>query len=108
MRELVTNCPNCGAPITGDSCPYCATMFGQPPAKLMLGKTVKCEFENDGMTYAFDMLVEGFDLKSKCNVTDFYSDGRLSYKAVCNVGYEVAFNGHLVRGDSGFLEVRHD
>ena len=25
MRD--TNCPNCGAPITGDHCEYCGTVF---------------------------------------------------------------------------------
>lgn len=24
---LVTNCPNCGAPIQGGACPYCGTRF---------------------------------------------------------------------------------
>ena len=24
---LVTNCPNCGAPIEGGKCPYCGTKF---------------------------------------------------------------------------------
>ena len=23
-----SNCPNCGAPITGSECPYCGTRFG--------------------------------------------------------------------------------
>lgn len=26
MREVL-NCPNCGAPIAGDRCPYCGTVF---------------------------------------------------------------------------------
>lgn len=25
--EVVENCPNCGAPIRGDECPYCGTAF---------------------------------------------------------------------------------
>ena len=24
---LITNCPNCGAPIEGNKCPYCGTIF---------------------------------------------------------------------------------
>ena len=102
------NCPNCGAPITGESCPYCATMFGQPPARLMIGKTIKCEFEHNGLTYAFDMLVEGFDLKAECDVSNYYSDTGLVYRAVINEGYAVAFNGHLEHKDGKFLEVRYD
>ena len=29
MKELgnITNCPNCGAPITGSRCEYCGTIF---------------------------------------------------------------------------------
>ena len=26
MREIL-NCPNCGAPITSEQCPYCGTLF---------------------------------------------------------------------------------
>ena len=26
----MTNCPNCGAPITGPQCEYCDTMFSKP------------------------------------------------------------------------------
>lgn len=26
--KLMTNCPNCGAVITGDKCEYCGTYFG--------------------------------------------------------------------------------
>lgn len=25
--EAIGNCPNCGAPIRGDECPYCGTVF---------------------------------------------------------------------------------
>ena len=25
--EAICNCPNCGAPIRGDECPYCGTAF---------------------------------------------------------------------------------
>lgn len=27
VAELVHNCPNCGAPITGNKCDYCGTVF---------------------------------------------------------------------------------
>ena len=27
MFNVMTNCPNCGAPITGDQCEYCRTIF---------------------------------------------------------------------------------
>lgn len=26
---LITNCPNCGAPVNGNSCKYCGTKFKQ-------------------------------------------------------------------------------
>lgn len=34
--QVMTNCPNCGAPITGLRCEYCGTQFEKP-------KTVYCE-----------------------------------------------------------------
>lgn len=27
LIEAIGNCPNCGAPIRGDECPYCGTVF---------------------------------------------------------------------------------
>lgn len=33
-RLSITNCPNCGAPITGRQCEYCGTMFSFSEAKL--------------------------------------------------------------------------
>lgn len=27
VMTSIGNCPNCGAPIRGDECPYCGTMF---------------------------------------------------------------------------------
>lgn len=29
--ETRGNCPNCGAPIRGDECPYCGTSFTRKP-----------------------------------------------------------------------------
>lgn len=26
-EQKMTNCPNCGAPITGEKCEYCGTVF---------------------------------------------------------------------------------
>ena len=34
----MTNCPNCGAPITGPSCEYCGTRFVNADSKLELLK----------------------------------------------------------------------
>ena len=28
--QVMTNCPNCGAPITGPRCEYCGTVFERP------------------------------------------------------------------------------
>ena len=28
--QVMTNCPNCGAPITGPRCEYCGTQFEKP------------------------------------------------------------------------------
>ena len=30
---LLTNCPNCGAPISEGKCPYCGTSFLRTPAR---------------------------------------------------------------------------
>lgn len=36
MKSNMTNCPNCGAVITGDKCEYCGTLFKQPDVGIVL------------------------------------------------------------------------
>lgn len=46
----MTNCPNCGAPITGDACEYCETIFREPNEILLYADDkVICKYVQDGV-----------------------------------------------------------
>lgn len=47
-----TNCPNCGAPIEGEKCEHCGTMFYDFGA-LEIGKLAYFKFILNGMVFMF-------------------------------------------------------
>lgn len=49
MKDL--NCPNCGAPITGDKCEYCGTLF-----RIKVHKEVARNVDAEPVTSAYDGL----------------------------------------------------
>lgn len=57
------NCPNCGAPITGKTCPYCSTVFDGLTPELAIGKVASISFEDSGVRYCFDMVIGDVDFK---------------------------------------------
>lgn len=48
MNNIMTNCPNCGAPITSSQCEYCGTSFDylQKEIDILAGKTKLIERQN--------------------------------------------------------------
>jgi len=101
----MTNCPNCGAPISGSICPYCETRF-ENVASLAIGKTVTVSFEHGGMTYEFDMLVENLNIDADANTTDYYDwDGSCVF-SMCYPEYSACFSGRVVERDGRHLAVR--
>ena len=106
-----TNCPNCGAPITGESCPYCNTVFTRPESAiaLALGRKVSVSFEADGCLYEFDMVLDRAEIGS--TASDYlYSDGMMYNTFRIAPEYEASLNGRIVQsekhGHSGLLFIR--
>jgi hypothetical protein len=52
-----TNCPNCGAPITGSCCDYCGTHL-EDILKLASGRPVKITFEIGGKGKGFSQIAD--------------------------------------------------
>lgn len=107
-----TNCPNCGAPITGDTCPYCGTEFARPEEalKLALGRRVSVSFEADGHLYEFDMVLDSARISASTATEGVYSDGMLYHSIHMAPEYEADLSGRLVasvkHGCSGLLFCR--
>ena len=96
-----TNCPNCGAPVTGNTCPYCDTVFARPESAiaLALGRKVSVSFEADGCLYEFDMVLDNVRIDADVEPTDLYSDGMLYTTIYSQPEYRASFDGRLVRSE---------
>lgn len=97
-----TNCPNCGAPVTGPSCPYCDTRF-ENVAGLALGRTVKVSFEHGGYAYEFKVLVDSLSIDADAATDDYYSDGMRVFTAIADPDYRASFSGRVVKDNGGIM-----
>lgn len=53
-----TNCPNCGAPISGSICEYCGTVFPANIDKFAGKPSLLISFDDDGIMYIQGMYVD--------------------------------------------------
>lgn len=73
FREEMLNCPNCGAPISGDRCDYCGTQFIdcttiQPDKRFYL------KFSPDGKkTIICRVFLENLSTQTESEMLDFVS-----------------------------------
>lgn len=64
------NCPNCGAPIETEKCPYCGTMF-LDFAAMDADQPFYMKVKQDGKIYILKVKMTSIELKAKYN--DAYS-----------------------------------
>lgn len=66
----MTNCPNCGAPITNDICAYCGTVFINPKEY----EDLKKELQNAKLIASLEAQnMELIDIVGKCTWTGILS-----------------------------------
>lgn len=96
MRERHATCPNCGAPVTGSSCPYCGTAHELPLQTMAVGKVATIRFEHEGTLYEMDARIEHFSLDDESIVENFYSfDGEV-HPTIVSPDYRVSVSGRVV------------
>lgn len=70
MREVL-NCPNCGAPIAGDRCPYCGTVF-YDFASIDMDKPSYIKMRLNGHVVMFKGILRNVEVnRTPC---DYYAD----------------------------------
>lgn len=62
--EKTTNCPNCGAPIEGDKCPYCGTEVIDLCC-LDTDKPFYIKIRNHGQIMKFGVITRGINIESQ-------------------------------------------
>ena len=60
------NCPNCGAPIETETCPYCGTMF-LDFAAMDADQPFYMKVKQHGKIYILKVKMTSTDLKTECN-----------------------------------------
>lgn len=87
-----TNCPNCGAPITGSCCDYCGTHL-EDILRLASGRPVEITFEIGGKEYTVNFHLDSMSVHYEPEVTTLYADGRPEYRMVTNPYAKLTMEG---------------
>lgn len=74
----MTNCPNCGAPISGDSCQYCGTVIWDF-ATIELRKPQWIKVKRDGMIILVRTMIDNVSTHISSSANGFYADSTLIY-----------------------------
>lgn len=108
----VTNCPNCGAPIDSDKCPYCGTRLINI-ADLGAGDTIWFIFRdgyNKNIVAARRVLIRGVDVsyhQDALSCTTLADDKPFIY-VNSNPDVEINIDGVLCPNDKGFFGISVD
>ena len=73
------NCPNCGAPITEETCPYCGTLFVDFAA-MDADKPFFLKVKHNGEVYIFKVKMGGLSVTTE--TADWCELGSIGYRSV--------------------------
>lgn len=107
---VVTNCPNCGAPIDGDKCPYCGTRLINI-AELEPGETIWLIFKDDqnkNIIHASRVLVKHIGVSMSQDSTVFYADGTPIHYYNPTMDICIEIDGTLTKNQQGFFGIAVD
>lgn len=71
MRDVL-NCPNCGAPVTSEQCPYCGTLFYDFSA-IEIGKPCFLKIKQGDNIMRVKAVVRNIDVNISSDTVDAYS-----------------------------------
>ena len=95
----MTNCPNCGAPISQEKCPYCGTVL-LDFAAIQLGHPCYVKFKIDGGYILTKLVVERLNIEHNTESAD-YRDGLgcILKSVVCSHSIDFHMDAHAVFDD---------
>lgn len=95
MRIRYTNCPNCGAPIDTDKCPYCGTRFVDI-ADLKTGEPIWLTFEYLGKTFGVRVSLSTINVRVTQEEPDyFYRDNQVAHTISINETIDINLEGQI-------------
>lgn len=98
--KSILNCPNCGAPIAAEKCPYCGAVF-LDFAAIQVGAPSFVKFKIDDAYVVTRLVVTALDIKPQCESMTFRDDIGVLYSTP--VSYSCAFHldAHAVCAPGG-------
>lgn len=84
------NCPNCGAPVTQDKCPYCGTVF-LDFAAIQLGAPSYVKFKVGDSYICARLVVDNLDIEVGTETADYYGGCGCKLGSVVT-GYDCRFH----------------
>ena len=89
MKDLL-NCPNCGAPITAEKCPYCGSVF-LDFAAIQVGAPSYVKFKHGDTYICARLVVTNLDINLQAETTEL-CDGLGVYRRTVTTGYSCDFH----------------
>lgn len=102
MKDLL-NCPNCGAPVTAEKCPYCGSVF-LDFAAIQVGAPSYVKFKIDDAYICARLVVTALEVEPR-QETATYTDGLGARLGVVTTGWGCDFHldAHAVLSPDGGL-----
>ena len=70
------NCPNCGAPVSGEICSYCGTVI-YDFATINMDKPTYIKLKKDGNLFIFKALLTELSVEYRYDQMELYGDDRI-------------------------------
>lgn len=105
----ITNCPNCGAPIDSDKCPYCGTRLINI-ADLEIGEKIWLIFKDRdrGVLSGVRIMVNHISVIENQDYPTFYADNETYCFVNPNLDVSVSIDGTCAPNEKGFFGIRVD
>ena len=105
----ITNCPNCGAPIDSDKCPYCGTRLINI-ADLEIGEKVWLIFKDRdrNVSRGFRIMVNHISVTESQDAMPFYADNETYCFVNPNLDISVSIDGTCAPNEKGFFGIAVD
>lgn len=105
MRKIL-NCPNCGAPITSEQCPYCGTLFYDFSA-IEIGKPCFLKIKLDNNIMLVKAISRNIDINMSSDTVEAYDTfGSPILTFVTNRNMDLSMEFNCVPFNDHLLEVR--
>lgn len=98
MENRKLNCPNCGAPIQEDKCPYCGTVI-YDFATLETDKPCYIKIKMGGKIIMLQAVCRGFSITMERHDIDYYGDDRVIHTVQApDINIDMSFIANEDRG----------